>query len=313
VTATADVAVIIPAYRAASVVGDALSSVAKQTIAPRRVLVVVDDATDVETREAAEAWCARLPLTVLVQENAGPAAARRRAIAASDEPLLALLDADDAWLPSHLETLTAVYAERPGIVTADAVPWAPGRAPTEVSRRQQFPVPPVERQRLEVLRENFVFVGSLFARTEYEAAGGFRDGFTGAEDWDLWVRMIRNGVPVYPAPGPTVMYRVVAGSLTRTPAIYDRYIAVLESARPGSATDEERGVIDERSRWLAARKHLALAQEAAREGRRRDARAEAAQAFDGLGTGLAAEAAAMRILPVATVRVGDWLRGRRVR
>jgi glycosyltransferase involved in cell wall biosynthesis len=274
-------------------------------------VVVVDDADDKETRKAAEEWCDRLPLTVLVQENAGPAAARRTAIAASDEPLLALLDADDIWLPSHLQVLLSGYRQHPGIVTADAVPWTPGRPLREASRRDQFPIPPVERQRVEVLRDNFVFVGSLFSRADYEAAGGFRDGFTGAEDWDLWIRMIRNGVPVHAAPGPTVMYRVVPGSLTRSSAIYDRYIAVLEAALPAS-TDEERAVIRERLKWLGARKHLALAQVAAREGRRADARAEAAKVVDG-GRRLTVEAAALRAAPMVAVRLGDRLRGRHVR
>jgi glycosyltransferase involved in cell wall biosynthesis len=314
VTRASDVAVIIPAYRAAGVIGDALRSVADQTEAPGRVVVVVDDLDDEETRAAAEAWCTRLPLTVLTQENAGPAAARRRAIAACGEPLLALLDADDVWRQAHLEALGSAYDEHPGIVTADAVPWTPGRRSTDASRRSQFPVPPVEHQRVEILRKNFVFVGSLFSRVDYEGAGGFRDGFTGAEDWDLWIRMIRNGVPVHPAAGPTVMYRVVTGSLTRTAAIYDRYIAVLESALPGAATDEERTVIDARLKWLRARRHLALAQVAAREGRRGDARVEATQALAEFGGGRhAAEAVAMRWMPVTTVRVGDRLRGRRVR
>jgi hypothetical protein len=108
------------------------------------------------------------------------------------------------------------------------------------------------------------------------------------------------------------MYRVVGGSLTRTTTIYDRYIAVLESALPASETEEERTVIHERLKWLEARKYLALAHAAAREGRDGDARAAAAEAMDGGGR-MAAEAVALRVAPRIAVRLGDRFRGRRVR
>ena len=48
---------------------------------------------------------------------------------------------------------------------------------------------------LDILRHNFVSIGALFPRVAYDEAGGFRDGVSGAEDWDLWIRMIRAGLP----------------------------------------------------------------------------------------------------------------------
>ena len=50
----ADVSVIVPAYRAAFCIGQALASVAAQTLKPGEV-IVVDDGSDDGTFEAAEA------------------------------------------------------------------------------------------------------------------------------------------------------------------------------------------------------------------------------------------------------------------
>ena len=51
---SADVSVIIPAYRAAATIGRALASVAAQTMRPKEAIVVVDGSDD-GTAEAARA------------------------------------------------------------------------------------------------------------------------------------------------------------------------------------------------------------------------------------------------------------------
>ena len=108
------------------------------------------------------------------------------------------------------------------------------------------------------------------------------------------------------------MYRIVEGSLTRSPVIYERYEAVLRAALPGCTSEEERGVIAERLRWLAARRHLAMAQVAARRGDSHEARREARQSL-GVTARLSAEALAMAAFPGPVVHLGDRIRGRTVR
>src|SRR5205814_2076225 len=99
------VAVVIAAYRAAPFIDAALASVAGQTRMPEEV-VVVDDGSDDGTFEIASTWSAVLPLTVIrLTTNSGPAAARAAAIANCRSPLIALLDADDVWLPNHLAAM----------------------------------------------------------------------------------------------------------------------------------------------------------------------------------------------------------------
>lgn len=202
------IAVVIPAYNSTRTLGAALASVAAQTLSPTAV-VVADDHSDDDTPALARRWQGLIPVEVVrLERNSGPAAARRAAIARIDTPLIALLDADDVWLPDHLASLAALQARSGGIVCADALRWHPGEGVRRVTQRDHFPIPAPDHQMVDILRHNFVSIGALFPRAAYEDTGGFRDGVSGAEDWDLWIRMIRAGLRVHGVAAPTLLYRV---------------------------------------------------------------------------------------------------------
>ncbi|WP_420391624.1 glycosyltransferase family 2 protein [Acuticoccus sp.] len=99
---------IVPAYNAEGTVARAVRSALMQPEATR--VIVVDDASSDGTAEAARAaddGTGRLTVHVLCA-NGGPAAARNAAIARSDEPVIAILDADDRFAPGRLSQLLCV-------------------------------------------------------------------------------------------------------------------------------------------------------------------------------------------------------------
>ncbi|MEL6663746.1 MAG: glycosyltransferase family 2 protein, partial [Pseudomonadota bacterium] len=102
---TARISVIIPVFRSADIVGDAIKSALDQTV-PCDV-VVVDDASGDGTVEAVRAAAdGHSNVTLLEQSvNQGPAAARNRAISEAKTEFVALLDADDRMAPKRLELL----------------------------------------------------------------------------------------------------------------------------------------------------------------------------------------------------------------
>jgi glycosyltransferase involved in cell wall biosynthesis len=306
-----DVAVIIPAYQSESTIDAALESVAGQTSPPAEV-VVVDDGSSDHTRERAEQWGSVLPITVLRQANGGPAAARRRGIEASSSPLIALLDADDLWLPDHLEVMRATYDRHGGIISAGAIRWIPGQGAARRDHVAAHPVPPPEEQPVAILRSNFVFVGALFSRRDHDRAGGFRDGFSGAEDWDLWIRMIRDGARVWPVGEPTVVYRINEGSLSAGARIHDTYRAVLERALVEADAADERAEIQRSMPRYVARAELARAHDAVAIGDLGAARA-IARGVREAPLPFRLEAFALAVAPRAAQRVGDLIRRRRWR
>jgi glycosyltransferase involved in cell wall biosynthesis len=306
------VAVIVPAFNASGTIGAALASIASQTVRPT-IVVVADDHSSDTTVRVAEPWADQIPLRVVrLQQNLGPAAARRAALDACDSPLVALLDADDAWLPDHLgNLLTTRDRAGGGVVCADAFLWRPGRGVAKTTYRDRHPIPQPGDQLENILRENFVSIGALFSRHDYDEVGGFRDGFTAAEDWDLWIRLVRAGQVVTGAPGPTLLYRVAEGGLTQSGNAVQSYSRVLSAALIESRDDRERKAAGAGLRWVASRLRLATAYQAARAGQRGAARSAAFGCLRG-PTRLALEASMILAAPRLGARLGDFARRARL-
>ena len=108
------VTVIVAAYNVAKLIGRALESVRSQTFKDWEIIVVDDASTDgTPFIVHGMAEVDRRIRLICQEQNRGPAAARNRAIAEARGEWVAVLDADDAWLPERLERLLAV-ANRTG-------------------------------------------------------------------------------------------------------------------------------------------------------------------------------------------------------
>ncbi|MCF6430618.1 glycosyltransferase [Leisingera sp. MMG026] len=99
--------IVIAAYNAEATLERALRSAFAQTV-PVEV-VVVDDASQDGTADLAERLCRSVPRAMVLRQprNAGPAAARNRAIEAATAPWIAVLDADDHMAPDRIARLAA--------------------------------------------------------------------------------------------------------------------------------------------------------------------------------------------------------------
>ncbi|GGK38168.1 glycosyltransferase family 2 protein [Salinarimonas ramus] len=106
--------VIVAAHDAESSIGAAIASALGQSLREIEV-IVVDDASRDRTREVARARGEGDPRLRIIDlpQNGGPARARNAGIAAARGRFVAILDADDAFEPTRLETLIA-HAEQTG-------------------------------------------------------------------------------------------------------------------------------------------------------------------------------------------------------
>jgi succinoglycan biosynthesis protein ExoO len=106
------ISVIIPAYNAADHLERALNSALAQTI-PDIEAIVVDDGSSDATPELLREFTARDPrVRVLHNErNMGLCVSLNRAIGTARGQWIALLDADDEWLPERLERLLAIAGD----------------------------------------------------------------------------------------------------------------------------------------------------------------------------------------------------------
>lgn len=98
------ISVVIPLYNKAPHIIKAVDSVLAQSTQPDEVIVVDDGSTD----GGAELLASRVEkygVRVIYQTNAGESSARNKGVEIASSDYIAFLDADDWWLPNHLETL----------------------------------------------------------------------------------------------------------------------------------------------------------------------------------------------------------------
>jgi len=249
VSVHADVSVVIAARNARAVVGSALASIAGQSVQPAQVVVVDDGSTD-DTADVVISWSTRLPVLLLRNGLAsGPGQARARGAACATGRLLTFLDADDVLLPTHLEELLRVHTRHGGIVTSDALIWSAAAGKVSGTFHENRPVPEPTDQRRGILGRNFLLIGSLVEREAYLTVGGFRAEHDGAEDWDLWIRLIFAGHAVHRS-ATTYVYRQSKTSLSRDLKTAAASLALVEATMRSLDGDELLAAQTSRRAWL---------------------------------------------------------------
>ena len=109
------VSIVMPAYKAAAFIGLAIASVRAQTLQDWE-LIIVDDCSPDDTADVAMAAAGGDPRVKLVraEKNGGVARARNLGNSHAAGEWIAVLDSDDAFEPTRLETLLAA-AEKAGL------------------------------------------------------------------------------------------------------------------------------------------------------------------------------------------------------
>jgi GT2 family glycosyltransferase len=257
--------VVIPAYQAAGFIADAIESVLAQTSPPLELIICDDGSTDDLEGSLAPYQDS---IALLRKENGGEASAKNMGARAASGEFVAILDADDVYLPERLEALTELSVRRPDldILTADCLVIAGGRFVRRCYHGgYRFEV---DDQRQGILERNFVGPGHMAVRRDaLLAVGGFDEAFRRATDWDCWIRMIFAGSRVGMVNEPLAEYRVRATSLASNRLRqFEAYVAVLEkaAARSDLSTDEraalDRSLGVQRRRLLLQKAEDALAE-----------------------------------------------------
>jgi len=184
------VSVVIPCYRQAQFLGEAIDSVLAQHHRHHEV-IVVDDGSPDHTAEVAKTYpCARY----IRQRNQGLSAARNTGMQHSRGSYLVFLDADDRLLPNHFESCLQAFNLRPeaGFVCGD-YRWCGDDKATHVHDCRPLP-----DHYGTLLRTNFIGPPHtvMFRREMLLREAGFRVGCESCADQDIYLRMARR-YPIY--------------------------------------------------------------------------------------------------------------------
>jgi glycosyltransferase involved in cell wall biosynthesis len=181
------VSIVIPCYRQAHLLSDAIESALAQTYAPIEIVVVDDGSPD-----DVGAVVGRYPAVHFIrQRNRGGSAARNAGLHASRGQYIVFLDGDDILLPHAVETGVQVLDEHPDCAFVHGMcdrrrldgTWIESRSP--IVGDQDF--------YLELLKGNCIrgLHAVVFRRAALEEVGGFDERRRQANDWDLYLRLTR--------------------------------------------------------------------------------------------------------------------------
>ena len=200
------ISVIIPAYNVDGFIAEAFYSIAAQTRPVQEILMIDDGSTD-----NTSAWLRGVArkderIRVLTSDRLGPGGARNVGLKAAAQPIIAFLDADDAWPPykieRQLERLSA--ADRPDLVSG------------LIQRFRQFefvtsgPGTPTDT----MVHANLG--ACLFRRQVFDVVGPFDESLSHCEDVDLMFRIREARLKLAIMGEVMLYYRIRPGSLTQT-------------------------------------------------------------------------------------------------
>jgi glycosyltransferase involved in cell wall biosynthesis len=196
-----EVAVVVPCYRYAHLLPEAVRSVVGQTWQNLRI-VIVDDGSPDDTAAVAERLIAEFPnrrIELVRQPNQGLAAARNTGVRATSAAFVLPLDADDQLVPNAIERLMAVQQ-----ATGADVVTPLGRTFGDEDR--QLVTLPVTSSRLRA--GNCLIYSSLYRRELFDRIGGYGLNLrAGYEDWDFWLGGLERGAKFAHVPEELFRYR----------------------------------------------------------------------------------------------------------
>ncbi|SEJ11926.1 Glycosyltransferase involved in cell wall bisynthesis [Cyclobacterium xiamenense] len=200
------VSVVIPCYNQGRYLEETVRSVLASTYRPLELLLVNDGSTDDSLERARSLEKKHPEVRVIDQPNGGVARARNTGIRAAQGEFVLPLDGDDTVSDAYIAEAVSVLQQRPEVkvVYCRAVKFSE-------AGEKAWKLKPFSLRALA--RDNMIFVAALLRKSDADAVGGFsEDMHMGREDWEFWIKILKNGGEVVQLPFVGFYYRLTPGS-----------------------------------------------------------------------------------------------------
>ena len=201
---------VVAAYNAEPWIAEALEAILGQTRPPDEVVVVDDGSTDGTARVLKRFGDA---IRVVRRPNGGCPAAFNTAFAAARGDFVAMCGADDIWEPRKLEWQAATLAAHPevDVLFGDARVIGEHRPAGLAGDLYTEGIPEGVLDggmlRDALYRGNFICAPSIVIRRSlFERLGPFIEDY-GADDYEYWMRCLRDGARFFYDGRPLLSYR----------------------------------------------------------------------------------------------------------
>lgn len=201
------ISIIIPCYNDAEYIEQAVHSALNQTYTNKEV-IVVDDGSNAETKAVLKKLESKVT-KLITQENKGQSTARNVGIKVANGNYILILDSDDFFEPTFCEKAIPVFLKNNEvkIVTCEAN--------LLFSDDSKEVYKPKGGSISNFIYSNGALGTSLFKKEDWQNCGGYDESMRkGFEDWEFFIRLLKNGGTVEVINEPLYNYRKRTNSTT---------------------------------------------------------------------------------------------------
>ncbi len=210
------ISIVTSACNAEKYIPTALASVRSQSYEEWELIVIDDGGTDA-TAELVTRFAGTVSQPVKIlrnQQPQGPSAARNKGMKAAEGAFIAFLDADDFWLPQHLERLWSIlHSGAADLAYSDAYVFT--ETPAGENKLLEIDTIEVTDPRKDLFRRNFINTSAAaITRRLMEGVGEFDPTLWAGEDLDYWIRAAILNFQIASTGCRTYYYRKSGNSLS---------------------------------------------------------------------------------------------------
>lgn len=196
---TPRVSVVIPTYNRAHCIARAVDSVLRQTYEDFEV-IVVDDGSKDNTAKILAGYGDRI--RAIQQPNQGVSRTRNNGIALARGEFIAFLDSDDEWLPNKLERQVGFLDQHLEIAFVACLGDCYEADGSFNNSDEHCPPEYAAYQQSDSYQQFLTFLYSpfpqnmsryMFRQDALREVGGFNQTINGSEDWELFLRLLKQG------------------------------------------------------------------------------------------------------------------------
>jgi len=202
------ISVIVPCYKQAEYLEDALNSVLEQSFENWECIIVNDGSPD-NTKEIALRWLnLDSRFKYIEQANLGVSAARNFGIFHAQGEYILPLDADDKIGCKYIQNALIEFDKNSELklVYCNAMKFG------EIEKVWELP----KFNLYELASSNMIFCSSIFKKSDWKKIGGYDKTMDkGFEDWEFWIALLKTGGQVIKLDYLGFFYRIKEGSRTK--------------------------------------------------------------------------------------------------
>ena len=192
------VSILMPIYNYGNRINQTLNSVFDQDYTNIEVILVDDGSTDEFVKMKLKQLENVDKIKVVYKENGGPSSARNEAFRHSKGEYILPLDSDDMILDGYIRSCVNILTKNKDISPVYCDTHHVGQS-QGVEKRPEW-----SKERL--LQGPFIVNCSMFHRESFEKVNGYDEEMFGWEDYDMWIRMMKEGYVGKRIPKPLFVY-----------------------------------------------------------------------------------------------------------